>query len=200
MSRNTIASINLAAIKHNLKIVRRLAPDSKIVSVVKADGYGHGIKRVTDAFQGADMLAVATPDEAAALREGGWRGRLLMLEGFANVDAFELAKALNAEMVIHHQSQVEILRQRKWATGNKLWLKLDTGMHRLGFPLRDARQTFSELSSIAGKDGLILMSHFACADEPDNPMTQMQIERFDDATQGIDAEQSLANSAGILNY
>jgi len=200
MSRNTIASIDLAAIRHNLNVTRGLAANSKIVAVVKADGYGHGITRVAGALQDTDLLAVATPGEAAALREGGWRGRLLMLEGFANIEAFELAKSLSAEIVIHHQSQMDILKQRKWRAGDKLWLKLDTGMHRLGFPLHDAREVFTELGSIAGKGSLILMSHFACADERDNPMSELQIQRFDHTVQGIEAEQSLANSAGILNY
>jgi alanine racemase len=200
MSRNTIASIDLAAIRHNLKIVRTLVPNSKIVSVVKADGYGHGITRVAGALQDADLLAVATPGEAAALRYGGWSGRLLMLEGFANVDDFELAQSLNAETVVHHQSQMEMLKQRGWGAGNRVWLKLDTGMNRLGFPLADAWQAFSELGSIAGSGAVILMTHFACADEPDNPMTKEQIQRFDKAIEGLGSEQSLANSAGILNY
>lgn len=200
MSRNTIASINLAAIRHNFKIVRGLVPNSKIASVVKADGYGHGITRVVAALQDADLLAVATSGEAAALRHGGWYGRLLMLEGFANVDDFELARSLNAETVVHHQSQLDMFRQRGWTAGNRIWLKLDTGMHRLGFPLAHARSVFSELESFAGSGAVVLMSHFACADETDNPKTGVQIQRFDDTIQGLEADRSLANSAGILNF
>lgn len=200
MSRNTIASIDLAAIKHNLKVVRRRVPNSKIVSVVKADGYGHGISRVAGALQDADLLAVATSGEAAALRNGGWSGRLLMLEGYANTDEFELAQSLNAETVIHHQSQLEMLRQRGWSAGNRVWLKLDTGMHRLGFPLTEVRKVFSELESMVGKGAVVLMSHFACADEIGSPKTGIQIQRFDDSIQGLSANQSLANSAGILNF
>ena len=200
MSRNTIASINLAAIRHNLKIVRGLVPESKIASVVKADGYGHGITRVAGALQDTDLLAVATSGEAAALRHGGWYGRLLMLEGFANADDFDLARSLNAETVVHHQAQLEMLRERGWTVGNKVWLKLDTGMHRLGFPLQDSRAVFTELESIAGSGGVVLMSHFACADETGSPKTRVQIQRFDDSIQGLEAEQSLANSAGILNF
>ncbi len=200
MSRNTIASIDLAAIRHNLSVVRGLVPDSKIASVVKADGYGHGITRVAGALQDAELLAVATSGEAAALRNGGWSGRLLMLEGYANVDEFELARFLNAETVVHHQSQLEMLRQRVWTAGNRVWLKLDTGMHRLGFPLAEARAVFAELESVAGRGAVTLMSHFACADEESNPKTGMQIRRFDDAIQGLEADQSLANSAGILNF
>lgn len=200
MSRNTIASISLAAIRHNLNIVRGLVPGSKIASVVKADGYGHGITRVAGALQDTDLLAVATSGEAAALRHGGWYGRLLMLEGFANVDDFELARSLNVETVVHQRAQLEMLGQRGWTSGNKVWLKLDTGMHRLGFPLADARTVFAELESVAGKGAVTLMSHFACADETGNPKTEAQIQRFDDSIQGLAADQSLANSAGILNF
>lgn len=200
MSRNTIASIDLAAIEHNLKIVRKLVPGSKIASVVKADGYGHGITRVAGALQGSDLLAVATSGEAAALRRGGWNGRLLMLEGFANIDEFELARSLSAETVVHHESQLEILRQRGWTVGNRIWLKLDTGMHRLGFPLEDIRSVYAELESVAGSGAVTLMSHFACADETGNPKTSVQMQRFDESTQGFDADHSLANSAAILNF
>jgi alanine racemase len=200
MRRNAIASIDLAAIRHNLKIVRNLVPNSKIVSVVKADGYGHGITRVAGALQDSDLLAVAIPGEATALRDGGWSGRLLMLEGFTDVDDFELAHSLSAETVVYHQSQLEMIKQRGWDAGKKIWLKLDTGMNRLGFPLGDTGAAYSELASIAGNDAIILMTHFACADEPGNPMTAGQIQRFDKSIEGLGAEQSLANSAGILNF
>lgn len=200
MSRNTIASIDLAAIRHNLKVVRDLVPGSQVASVVKADGYGHGITRVAGALRDSDLLAVATSGEAAALRNGGWSGRLLMLEGFANTDEFELARFLNAETVVHHRSQLEMLRQRQWTFGNRVWLKLDTGMHRLGFPVEETKAVFTELETIAGRGAVSLMSHFACADEAGNPKTGLQIECFDEAVSALRADHSLANSAGILNF
>lgn len=200
MSRNTIASIDVAAIRHNLKVVRGLVPGSLVASVVKADGYGHGLSRVAGALRDSDLLAVATSGEAAALRNGGWSGRLLMLEGFANTDEFELARFLNAETVVHHRSQLEMLRQREWTFGNRVWLKLDTGMHRLGFPVEETGVVFSELEGIAGEGAVSLMSHFACADEVANPKTSLQIRRFDEATRDLKAAHSLANSAAILNF
>lgn len=200
MSRNTFANINLAAVRHNLKVVRKLAPASKIACVVKADAYGHGISRVADALQAADLLAVATADEAAMLRNGGWTGRLLLLEGFANADDLQLAQSLQLEMVIHQQAQIDALRQRRVGADNRLWLKLDSGMHRLGFPLTDTHAACTALESIGGPGSVILMTHFACADEPGKVMTQKQIQQFEDAVQGLDAQQSLANSAGIINF
>ena len=200
MSRNTIASINLAAIKHNLRRIRKLVPSSKIASVVKADAYGHGITRVVAALQDSDLLAVATSGEAASLRQAGWTGRLLMLEGFANIDEFELARSLSAEAVVHHPTQLDMLRQKGWAKGDRIWLKLDTGMHRLGFPLQDVHTVFSELESLSGVGAVTLMSHFACADDPGHPKTGQQIQNFDESIEGLDAEHSLANSAAILNF
>ncbi len=200
MSRNTVAFISLPAIRHNFKVAQKLAPNSKIASVVKADGYGHGITQVAGALQESELLAVATAGEATALRNAGWRGRLLMLEGFANPEDFDCSQSLNAEVVIHHPSQLEILRRRKLASQAVLWLKLDTGMHRLGFGTSDVKEVYSELVSIAGQERVELMSHFACADEPDKPMTQRQVLAFDDAVRGLEARHSLSNSAAILNY
>ncbi len=200
MSRNTIASINLAAIRHNFKIVRKLAPASKIACVVKANAYGHGISRVADALRAADLLAVATVDEAAVLRSGGWTGRLLLLQGFANADDLQLAQSLQLEMVIHQQAQIDALWQRCEGADTRFWLKLESGMHRLGFPLSDAHAAYAALESISGAGSVILMTHFACADEPGKAMTQKQIQLFEEAVRGIEAQQSLANSAGIINF
>ena len=138
MSRNTIAKIDLAAIRHNLARVRKLAPESRVACVVKADGYGHGLTRVSAALKEADILAVATVDEGRRCRNKGWAGRLLLLEGPANVPEFEEMISLDAEMVVHHETQLELLRQRQHEINNSLWLKIDSGMHRLGFPPRDA--------------------------------------------------------------
>ncbi len=200
MSRNTIARIELAAIRHNLVKVRKLAPQSEVVCVVKADAYGHGLDRVSAAMRDADILAVATVDEGHRCRRSGWRGRLLLLEGPANVPEFEEMIALNAEMVVHHETQLDLLRQRRKDVRNSLWLKIDSGMHRLGFPPEDAAAVHAELESLRGATPTILMSHFACADEPENPMTQQQIEKFDASLAGISGTVSLANSAAILHF
>ncbi len=200
MSRNTNATISLAAIEHNLKVIRGLAPASNIACVVKADAYGHGIGPVTQALWDSDLLAVATLDEASVLRQVNWVGRLLVLEGFADPNDFELAQSLRTEMVIHHPKQLELLQQRKLHDVDRLWLKIDSGMHRLGFPLADAGLVFAQLQAIAGKDNVVLMTHFACADEATNPKTRKQIKDFDTAVEGLVAEQSLANSAGLLNF
>jgi alanine racemase len=200
MSRNTIARINLAAIHQNLAVVRSLAPSSALACVIKADAYGHGLSRVYSALEEADILAVATTGEAVMCREQGWTGRLLLLEGPANVSEFDQILALNGEMVVHHETQLQLLRQRHRELKGPLWLKIDTGMHRLGFPVKDARDVHTELEKLRGKEHSVLMTHFACADDVSNPMTRMQINQFATATAGLRGPASLANSAGILNY
>ena len=200
MSRNTIAKIDLAAIRHNLARVRKLAPESRVACVVKADGYGHGLTRVSAALKEADILAVATVDEGRRCRNKGWAGRLLLLEGPANVPEFEEMISLDAEMVVHHETQLELLRQRQHEINNSLWLKIDSGMHRLGFPPRDAAAVHEELETLRGRKPTVLMSHFACADEAHNPMTRQQIERFDSSIAGISGQVSLANSAAVLHF
>jgi alanine racemase len=200
MSRNTVAHIDLAAIRHNLAQIRKLAPSSAVACVVKADAYGHGLTRIFPALEGADVLAVATTSEAANCRQQGWNGRLLLLEGPSNVAEFDLAVSLEAEMVVHHETQLQLLRQRQGDVRRALWLKIDTGMHRLGFPQADARLVHAELEKLRGSEGTVLMSHFACADDIANPMTRQQIDRFEQATSGLPGQVSLANSAGMLNF
>lgn len=200
MSRNTTAEIDLAAIRHNLGVVRTLVSESQVVCVVKADAYGHGLSRVCQALQGADILAVATTGEGFSCRQAGWTGRLLLLEGPSNSEEFDDAVAMGAEMVVHHQNQLSLLTQRKTGVPGNLWLKIDSGMHRLGFPLDDAAKVHSQLQQHKNGHRIILMSHFACADDGENPMTQRQIRAFDAAITGLPDQVSLANSAAILNY
>lgn len=200
MSRNTVARIDLAAVRHNLARIRVLAPRSAVACVVKADAYGHGLARIFTALEGADVLAVATTGEAAICREQGWRGRLLLLEGPSNAAEFDAAVSLDAEMVVHHETQLQLLRQRQRDVLRALWLKLDTGMHRLGFPESDARTIHAELEKLRGDEATVLMSHFACADDASNPLTLQQIARFEKATAGLQGVVSLANSAGMLNF
>lgn len=200
MSRNTIAYIDLAAIRHNLAVVRNLAVESQMVCVVKADAYGHGLSRVCRALDQADVLAVATTGEGFSCRSQGWTGRLLLLEGPSNAEEFEDAVALGAEMVVHHESQLQMLSQRNHEPPSALWLKIDSGMHRLGFPPREAAKVHRKLRQLGGRQPVILMSHFACADDRSNSMTDRQIQVFDAAIAELTGPVSLANSAAILNY
>ena len=200
MSRNTIARINLAAIRHNLAVVRHLVPHSRVVCVVKADAYGHGLSRVCQALEDADVLAVATISEGFNCREQGWTGRLLLLEGPSNLEEFKDAVAMGAEMVVHHDNQLQLLRNNPAMDTETLWLKVDSGMHRLGFAPAEVNAVFAELTKLQKGRELILMSHFACADDPANPMTMEQVAIFERAIVNLNGSISLANSAAILNF
>lgn len=199
MSREVLARIHKAALRHNLGRVRVLAPNSKIVAVVKADGYGHGIESVVAGLAAADVLAVATIQGLHAVRAAGWNGRLLLLEGFAGPAEFSAVHDTCAEYVVHHGSQLELLEQSGGLPGLRPWLKLDTGMHRLGFPAQHAAVLKDRLESLTGLSP-VLMTHFACADDPGSDRTSDQIERFRQATTGLSGEVSMANSAGLLNF
>jgi len=200
MSRKTIAQIDLAAIRHNLAVVRTLAADSQIVCVVKADAYGHGLSRVCRTLDQADVLAVATTGEGFSCRAQGWKGRLLLLGGPSNAEELGDALVLGAEMVVHHEYQLQMLQQRNCEPPAALWLKIDSGMHRLGFPPREAAGVYKRLRQLAGRHPVLLMSHFACADDRSSSMTDRQIQVFDAAVAGLAGPVSLANSAAILNY
>lgn len=199
MSRKVQARIHSAALRHNLDRVRSLAPGSRVVAVIKADAYGHGIAHAVAGLAGADVLAVATIQGLRAVRSAGWQGRLLLLEGFSSPREFAAVHDTCAEYVVHHESQLAMLAQRGGLPGLRPWLKLDTGMHRLGFPAQDATTLVPRLASLTDL-APILMTHFACADDRDSEMTRKQADRFARATSGLDCESSMANSAAILNY
>jgi alanine racemase len=148
----------------------------------------------------ADVLAVATTGEGFSCRQEGWTGRLLLLEGPSNTEEFDDAVAMGAEIVVHHKNQLHLLTQRKADVPGNLWLKVDSGMHRLGFPLPDIATIYAQLERHRNGHSIILMSHFACADDRKNSMTERQIKAFDAAISGLPGEVSLANSAAILNY
>lgn len=200
MSRNTSASVSLAALRHNLATVALMAPGAGLVSVVKADAYGHGMAVVTEALRGSELLAVATVGELEAVRTGGWSGRLLLLEGFFGADEYAAVKATGAEFVVHQHSQLELLRRRGGLGGRPAWLKINTGMNRLGFPPRDVAAVTSELRSLCGGVAPVLMTHFACADDPQSPMTRSQLALFHEVTAGLPGPRCVANSAAILNF
>ncbi len=202
MARTVTCTVDLAALRHNLAVARTAAPHSRIVAVVKADAYGHGALGVARALAGdADAFAVARMEEALALREGGVTAPLLLLSGALEPADVDLAAAHALELEVHSAWQVELLERARPARPVAVWLKVDSGMHRVGVAPDTARalwRRLAEAPAVAGPPRL--MTHFACADEPDHPQTPAQIEAFAAATAGLDAERSLANSAGILNW
>jgi len=199
MARNTIAHIDPAAIGHNLARVREFAPDSRVMAVVKADAYGHRIDLCLPPLEFADMLAVATIEEARAIRRLGNGLPVLLLEGVSDHGDLAVAADLGLELTVHHPHQLEALERFGRSPARRLWLKIDTGMHRLGVPVEAAAQMHRRLQALAGVEQVNLMSHLACAEEPSHPLNALQLERFSTATEELEGERCLANSAGLIN-
>lgn len=194
------ATVDLAAIRHNLAQVRRHAPHSKVMAAVKADGYGHGAIAVAHALEsaGVDALAVACLEEAVILREAGVGAPVTLLEGVLSREEAEEAAQRDLQIVVHDRWQLDLLRGLEVPVS--VWFKLDSGMHRLGFPLDQARALEDERAAHPGWRLQGWMTHLACADETDNPMTARQIAAFEQALQGLAGPRSIANSAGLLAW
>jgi alanine racemase len=200
MSRETLAHIDLDALRHNLKAVRALTPASQVVAVVKADAYGHGAELLVEALGDADVLAVATVDELKVLRDTGYQGRLLLLEGFFGAAEYATVAELQAEIVVHEAGQVEFLRTATAPLQHPLWLKVNSGMQRLGFMPAEVPAVQRELQALSAGVPPVLMTHFACADEPGHAMNHAQIQRFNACTGDLPGARSLSNSAAVLNF
>ncbi len=200
MSRATTVRFNLGALVHNLRRVRAAAPGRKVATAVKADGYGHGLIRVARAVD-ADALAVACIEEALILREAGIDRPILLLEGVFEAAELPLCARHRLEIAIHHPEQALMLESARLEHPLRVWLKMDSGMHRLGLAPENVSALFQRLQdcpAVAPEIGL--MSHLARADERDCDYTRQQLQIFETATTGLQGERSLANSAGILGW
>lgn len=201
MSRAALATIHLGALRHNLARIRERAQGAHVMAVVKADGYGHGLERVARALDEAEAFGVAAIADGLRLRAAGHRQRIIVLSGpDAPADLAEMRR-LGLEAVIHHDSQLEWLAADRDPRPLRVWLKLDTGMHRLGFPPERAAEVHARLRALPTvHPEIALMTHFAASDEFDNALTARQIDRFVEATRGLAGERALANSAGVLGW
>ena len=195
MSRLAEVTIDLDAVTHNLAIVKSLAPHSKIMAVVKADAYGHGVLRIAQALKDVDAFGVARLDEAAVLRNGGYRNKIVLLEGVLDSSELRQASDLDLDIVIHSDYQVELLirQDRKF----RVWFKINTGMNRLGFHPHDARSNLRTIRKYSTE--IILMTHFACAQLSNDTSALRQEKAFDEIVIGASEEKSLANSAAIMS-
>ena len=200
MSRATAVRLDLGALVHNLRRVRAAAPGRRVAAAVKAEGYGHGLVRVARTLD-ADAFAVACIEEALTLREAGVRRPILLLEGVFEAAELLLCARHGFEIAVHHPEQARMLELARLDQPVRIWLKLDTGMHRLGLEPETASAMFQRLRTCpAVRADLGLMSHLARADERDCDYTRRQLQTFEVATAGLPGERSLANSAGILGW
>lgn len=196
MPRPVSASVSVSALAHNLSVIRRRAPDARIWAVVKAHAYGHGLPAAIRGFSGADGLALLEFDNARRLRALGWRGPILMLEGAFGPEDVATAGELGLSLVVHHAAQVDWLREHAGRPVD-VWLKLNTGMNRLGIPTDEAAARHRALSTLTAVGKVSLMTHFAEADRPGG--ARAQLEAFDRATAELSGARSLANSAAIFD-
>ncbi|MFO8156471.1 MAG: alanine racemase [Pseudomonadota bacterium] len=202
MSRATCAEIDLGALTDNLETARRSAPGQPVLAVVKADAYGHGLVRAAEALHraGVDALGVASLEEARTLRGAGIEGPVVLLEGFFEATELPALAELGLTPVIHCPWQLEALEAWRAPHPLPVWLKVDSGMHRLGFEpdgLPAVRERLARCPAVAGEP--VVMTHLACADEPDRPETGRQLETFRTCV-AADEVVSIANSAGILGW
>ena len=200
MARNTLARIDAEAVAHNLALVRHWAPHSRVMAVVKADAYGHRLDLCLPALGQADMLAVASIDEARAVRRLGNRQRVLLLEGVLHASDLSVVESLGLELTIHHPSQVEMLESFGRSPCACLWLKIDSGMHRLGVEPAQSRALHARLLALPGIEQVNLMTHFASSECPLSNTAEVQLARFDEAVTGLPGHHCLANSGAIINH
>jgi alanine racemase len=199
MTRDARAVIDLTALRHNLQVARDAAPAAKVLAVVKGNGYGHGLLPTAQALTAADGLAVSCLSEALPLREAGIAKPIVLLEGLFDARELELIEQHRLDLVVHSLWQVEALERAGLRRPPNIWLKVDSGMHRLGLPARALRDAYRRLRDL-GAGNLRLMTHLACADDRSSDYTRHQLAEFSRACEGLVGERSIANSAGLLAW
>ncbi|NKI96319.1 alanine racemase [Rhizobacter sp. SG703] len=198
MPRPIEALIHSDALSHNLQRARACAPDARVWAIVKANAYGHGIERVYGALQAADGFALVDLAEAERVRAMGWRGPILLLEGCFESRDLELCSRLNLWHAVHHEAQIDWLAMHKTTWPHHVFLKMNTGMNRLGFTPAAFRTAWLRLSNLPQVDQITLMTHFSDADGPRGIAAQLAV--FNAATADLDGERSLSNSAATLRF
>jgi len=198
MPRPIRATFDTGALRNNLALARARAPDSRVWAVVKANAYGHGLLRVVEALASADGFALLDLEDAVRLRDAGVRKPILLLEGFFSLDDLAVVVEHGLSVVIHSEEQVDLLVAAGFPTRIPLHLKLDTGMHRLGFSPESFAIALERLQASRMAGEITLMTHFADADGERG--VREQLERFTTATRALGLPRSLANSAALLRF
>ncbi len=196
-SRQATAIIDLDAIRHNFDQVKLRAPASKVMAIIKADAYGHGASKVAEALVAADAFGVARVSEAVKLRESGIGQPICLLEGVNDPEELNLASVYELQVVLHNQEQLELMANR--GARRHVWVKVDTGMGRLGFSVEETPSVLQKL----GHQGLLgLMTHLADTGDRRSTMTDQQVSRITSLANDLDVPGSevlsIANSGGLL--
>ena len=198
MPRPILATIHTAALAHNLARARAAAPDARVWAVVKANAYGHGIERAFEGLRGADGFALLDLAEAKRLRALDWRGPILLLEGCFEARDLELCSRLGLWHAIHCNEQIDMLAAHKTQLPHRVFLKMNSGMNRLGFAPERYRAAWTRLNALPQVEEISLMTHFSDADGPKG--IDAQLKAFDAVTHDLPGERTLSNSAGLLRH
>ncbi len=198
MPRPIQATIHTAALRHNLARAHAAAPDAKLWAVVKANAYGHGIERAFDGLRAADGFALLDLAEAQRVRDLGWRGPVLLLEGAFEPRDLELCSRLGLWHTVHCAQQIDWLAAHKTNNGHRVFLKMNSGMNRLGFAPASYRAAFTRLNALPQVEEISLMTHFSDADVTKGIAAQLAV--FNDTTRDLPGERSLSNSAATLRH
>jgi alanine racemase len=198
MPRPILATVHPEALQHNLNQARLRAPDARVWAVVKANAYGHGIERCFDALRGADGFAMIDLAEAERVRALDWRGPLLLLEGVFEPRDLELCSRLHLWHAVHCTEQIDWLAAHKTQVPHRVFLKLNSGMNRLGFTPTAFRAAWARLNALPQVEEISLMTHFSDADGPRG--IAHQVAAFEAATADLPGERTLCNSAAILRH
>ena len=200
MSRDTRATIDPGALRHNLALARRSAPGSRVMAVIKANAYGHGLLPAARALASADAYAVSCLDEALPLREAGVEQPIVLLQGWYEAAELAAFRRYALQPVIHSSWQIDLLDRAGSGRPLDIWLKVDSGMHRLGFAPEAVRAAYRRLRNCAAVGSIGLMTHLAAADDRTGSYTDYQLAEFARACDGLPGERSIANSAGVLGW
>lgn len=198
MPRPIVATIDPDALHHNLQRLRRAAAGARVWAVIKANAYGHGITHAFAGLRGADGFAVLDLSEAALLRELGWRGPILLLEGAFEARDLDACSRLDLWHVVHCDAQVDMLAAHKTHVAQRVFLKLNSGMNRLGFAAARYRAVYTRLAALPQVGEVSHMTHFSDADGPAGIARQLAL--FEATTQDLPGERSLCNSAAGLRH
>ena len=198
MPRPILATIHTAAFTHNLARVRAAAPDARVWAIVKANAYGHGIERAFEGLRSADGFALLDLAEAQRLRALDWRGPILLLEGCFEARDLELCSRLGLWHIVHCKEQIDMLASHKTQVPHRVFLKMNSGMNRLGFKPERYRAAWTRLNALPQVEEISLMTHFSDADTPKGISAQLQA--FEAVTHDLPGERTLSNSAGALRH
>ena len=198
MPRPIQATIHTEALRHNLARARQAAPDARVWAIVKANAYGHGIERAFDGLRAADGFALLDLDEAQRVRALGWRGPVLLLEGAFELRDLELCSRLDLWHTVHCEEQIDMLATHKTNVPHRVFLKMNSGMNRLGFTPQRYRAAWTRLNALPQVDEISLITHFSDADGERGVAEQMAV--FAEVTRDLPGERSLSNSAATLRH